>query len=1108
VIRLRIAAAIFCSKDRFDDLAPPGQAPAKGAGVHLSRGWVFLLWLLVTAGLGLGLGAAHADATGQTNPFAGKTVLMLNSYTEGYGAQDRIVAGFMEGVIRAGGNAQDLHIEKLDLLRFTTAAYRQQLLALLRQKYANRKIDLIIITQQPALDFVRNEGAALFGNVPVIAGLIHRQGSAPALHRNEVRLPYEVDFSGTLRHALDLLPKTRHVVVVGGAHPTDRLFVDQARRAFAPWQGQLALEWLTDGDLPAMLARIATLPPDSIVVVGTFYRDKAGNNYATRDVLLMMGKQANAPLFSHWDSQLDSNVVVGGVMVSIENMGQQTAQAAADFLAGRKSLDALRDLPPSPGVPTFNWALIERWKGRHAALPEGTQFVQRPGTLWSNHRETLIGVALLIAFLAASVVALLALLTQRRHIENNLRAVADASPLGIVLHTPDRDADYVSVRFTEMFGYDANDFPTREQWWPLAYPDASYRAKVQAEWQKRWEAATQDHSLAMSMQSQVTCKDGSLKIIGWREVVLGRLTIIFAHDLTERMQAQQALESYREQLEELVEERTGELALALERPMPRRLWRDEFISNMSHELRTPLNAILGMTHLALHSHPNRAVENYLTKISNSGSFLLELVNEVLDFSKIEAGAVKLSPRAFSLDDVLQRVADMAGSRALAKELDFRITRSGALAGHWVGDPLRLEQVLVNLCMNAIKFTESGHVVLAMETDTSHKEEVWIQFRVSDTGIGIAPEYLSRIFEPFWQVETATTLRAEGTGLGLTICRYLVQLMGGDITVHSAIGHGSTFSFQLAFAPAATTLQAPQPSFHPDLLKRQFPGRRVLVVEDNAYNREFMRDFLRTLDIQVTLASSGKDGVQQALAEPFDLILMDIQMPGMDGLEASRQIRAAHGDAPPILAMTAHASDAAREQSLAAGMNDHLTKPIDPERFVHALSLWLHGGDGTAAPGPALAVRDVHAPQGAPDQVLAHVLHDLRSPLTSILGYAQLLCAEKGEVGHMAAIIHASASHMLGLTNGLQVQATTAARAEPLAWDWLPDAGQLETLKQLIDMGAVTEIREWAQSTRGGEAPPLIEQIQALAQRADLPGLKALYRQIIQRESESATATAD
>ena len=738
--------------------------------MRLNPGWACLLWLLVTACLGM----ARADETGQTNPFADKTVLMLNSYAEGYGAQDRIVAGFMDGVMRAGGNAQDLHVEKLDLLRFTSAAYRQQMLALLRQKYADKKIDLIITTQQPALDFVRNEGATLFGNVPVIAGLIHRQGSAPAIHKNEVRLPYEVDFAGTLRHALDLLPKTRRVVVVGGVHPTDRLFVDQARRAFAPWQGQLALEWLTDGDMPAMLARVATLPPDSIVVVGTFYRDKAGNNYATRDVLLMMGQQANAPLFSQWDSQLETNVVVGGVMVSIENMGQQAAQAAADFLAGRKSLDELRDLPPSPGVPTFNWTLIERWQGRHAALPEGTHYIHRPETLWSQHRETLIGVALLIGLLAACVVALMALLRQRRHIENNLRAVADASPLGIVLNTPDRDADYVNPRFTEMFGYDASDFRNGEDWWPLAYPDADYREQVKAEWQKRWDAATQDRSLAVSMEAQVICKDGSVKFIEWRKVVLDRLTVIFAHDLTERMQAQQALERHQEQLEEIVEERTGELALALEMADAAAKVRDEFISNMSHELRTPLNAILGMTHLALRSHPNRTIENYLKKISNSGSFLLELVNEVLDFSKIDAGAVKLSPRAFSLDDVLQRVADLAGSRALAEALDFRIARNGPLAGPWVGDPLRLEQVLVNLCMNAIKFTESGHVVLAVEADTSHEKEALIRFSVSDTGIGIAPEYLSRIFEPFWQVESATTRRAEGTGLGLAICRYLVQ----------------------------------------------------------------------------------------------------------------------------------------------------------------------------------------------------------------------------------------------------------------------------------------------------------------------------------------------
>ncbi len=212
--------------------------------MRMSRGWIGLAWMIVA-----GIGLAYAESSGKTNPFAGKTVLLLSSYAEGYGSHERIVAGFFDGVIEAGGKAEDVHVEKLDLLRFTSDGYRQQLLALLRHKYGDKKLDLIVTTQQPALDFVRNEGRSLFGDIPLIAGFVHRQDNAPALQPNEVRLPYDVDFTGTLTHALALLPNTRRVVMVGGVHPTDRLFIAQAQQAFLPWRDRLTLEWLTDGDL-------------------------------------------------------------------------------------------------------------------------------------------------------------------------------------------------------------------------------------------------------------------------------------------------------------------------------------------------------------------------------------------------------------------------------------------------------------------------------------------------------------------------------------------------------------------------------------------------------------------------------------------------------------------------------------------------------------------------------------------------------------------------------------------------------------------------------------------------------------------------------------------
>ena len=1064
--------------------------------MRMSRGWIGLAWMIVA-----GIGLAYAESSGKTNPFAGKTVLLLSSYAEGYGSHERIVAGFFDGVIEAGGKAEDVHVEKLDLLRFTSDGYRQQLLALLRHKYGDKKLDLIVTTQQPALDFVRNEGRSLFGEIPLIAGFVHRQDKAPTLQSNEVRLPYDVDFTGTLTHALALLPNTRRVVMVGGVHPTDRLFIAQAQQAFLPWRDRLTLEWLTDGDLPATLARIATLPPDSLIVMGTFYRDRAGKNYPTRDIMLAIGEQANAPIFSQWDSQLDSNVVVGGAMISIETLARQAALAAADFLAGRTSLDALRSLPPLPGVPKFDWRLIERWNGRHAALPDETEFVNRPKTLWNDYRKEVIGLGLIITLLLLSVATLVAVLRLRRRTERNLRAVVDASPMGVVVHDTRGGLIYMNRRFTDIVGYAADDFQHPDDWWRLAYPDVDYRQEIRAEWQQNWDMAAARHARTDPIESQIRCKDGSTKIIEWGLVALGERIIVFAYDTTTRVLAERELRNYRDRLEELVAERTAALALALKQAEAATVAKDEFLSNMSHEIRTPLNAIIGMTYLALQEGRPQPIENYLKKISASGEFLLELVNEILDFAKIEADGMTLVLRPFCLEEVLRRVANLVETKASAKGLVLIIAKNGEIPDGLIGDPLRLGQVLINLCGNAVKFTESGRVALAVDLESSASQALTIKFTVSDTGIGIAPEHLLHLFDSFWQVESSAMRKAGGSGLGLAISQRLVGMMGGEITVDSVVGRGSRFSFSLRFERSADFLQMTRPAFDAIPALPQFAGGRVLVVEDNANNREFMQDLLLAMGIRATLASNGEEGVRLAIEGSFDLILMDIQMPGMDGLVACRQIRAALGANLPILAMTAHASNEAREKSAAAGMNDHLLKPIDMKQFIDALLCWLPG-DGRFAPPSAPAISS-HAPAW-PDMApltmsLAEVLHDLRSPLTSILGYAQMLEAEPGNVGRMAGIIRASADGMLALTTGLlpatDVPAGSGPAVDASLAESLPAAERLAEMQRLLDLGAISDIADWAkaQIDLDERHRSFFERVCRLAEMGDLRGLQVLAR---------------
>lgn len=505
--------------------------------------------------------------------------------------------------------------------------------------------------------------------------------------------------------------------------------------------------------------------------------------------------------------------------------------------------------------------------------------------------------------------------------------------------------------------------------------------------------------------------------------------------------------------------------------------KSEFLANMSHEIRTPMNAILGMTHLALQTPLDTRQRDYLDKVETSGRMLMRVIDDILDFSKIEAGRLDMEQVEFSLDDVLKNLADLSASKAQRKGLELVFSPAPDLPRQLLGDPLRLEQVLLNLVDNAVKFTPAGEVVLTVDRLSAEGEEVVLRFTVEDTGIGLSADQISRLFRPFTQADNTTTRRFGGTGLGLAISRRLVEMMGGEIGAESEEGQGSRFSFTARFGTVAAEAEAaldPDPDlrglpvllvddnassrhalrlilesltfdvseaasaddalvrftqspppklilideslpemsglelarrikdtpgeqrvillastsegddvrsralraginwlvFKPvnrsalfDVIMNAFArtspretsprrtrrfalgGARVLVVEDNTINQQVAKELLTVAGMEVQVADNGIQALERLDRESFDLVLMDIQMPEMDGLECTRQIRdrAALNHALrnlPIIAMTAHAMAGDREKSLAAGMNDHVTKPLDPEQFYAVLAGWL------------------------------------------------------------------------------------------------------------------------------------------------------------------------
>lgn len=366
-----------------------------------------------------------------------------------------------------------------------------------------------------------------------------------------------------------------------------------------------------------------------------------------------------------------------------------------------------------------------------------------------------------------------------------------------------------------------------------------------------------------------------------------------------------------------------------------------FLANISHEIRTPMNAIIGFSRLGEDVERLDQARGYLRKIGDAGNTLLSLVNDVLDLSTIEAGRLELEPLHFDLRDELERLNDMFEQRALEKGIALRTKLDAAVPQVVFGDALRIRQILVHLIGNAVKFTQRGRIDVRVHADASEDDGLMLQFSVKDTGIGLDPKRAESLFEAFGQGEDGTTRRFGGTGLGLSIAQQLVRLMGGDIHVDSELGRGSTFTVDLRVAKGDPTKVAPAASADANL--DALLGLRVLLVEDNAVNQEVASRILGRIGVRTTVASSGQRAIELAAAERFDAVLMDVHMPGLDGYQTTQGIRALpERQDLPIIALTAHAVAGYRERCLKAGMNDYLTKPVEPDTLYRALLRWTRG----------------------------------------------------------------------------------------------------------------------------------------------------------------------
>jgi two-component system sensor histidine kinase/response regulator len=537
-------------------------------------------------------------------------------------------------------------------------------------------------------------------------------------------------------------------------------------------------------------------------------------------------------------------------------------------------------------------------------------------------------------------------ITERKQAEEKLReseqlfrSIFENAQIGINFFRIDRQELSPNRAMQEMLGYTEKELGRLETWDKITHPDES------ASHARRYAELVKGTREKDEWEQRLVCRDGRIVVTSVRFSLLrdtaGRPQYLAAlqEDITERKRLEAELVTAKDVAEAATKAKS------------------DFLANMSHEIRTPMNAILGMTHLALKTELTSKLRDYLTKTKAAAHSLLGIINDILDFSKIEAGKLDMENTDFRLEDVLGNVSTVVSQKAHDKNVEFLIAAQHDLPANLIGDPLRLGQVLINLVNNAVKFTERGEIMVTVELAEKVSEQVKLKFSVRDTGIGMTPEQAARLFQAFSQADSSTTRKYGGTGLGLSISKRLVEMMGGNIWAESKYGLGSTFHFTSVFGIVSGKTKRRQTI--PNIA-----GLRVLVVDDNQQAREILTDSLKELALKVQSTCSGEDAIRELSAadaqDPYQLVMMDWKMPGMNGLEASRIIL--HGGRlrhiPKIVVVTAFGREDIQLQAEQMGIDGYLMKPVTPSTIYDTLvGLFgvvgpetLHSGTtGTVAP---------------------------------------------------------------------------------------------------------------------------------------------------------------
>ncbi|MDD4953153.1 MAG: response regulator [Desulfovibrionaceae bacterium] len=886
-----------------------------------------MAWLVFWAAL---LAALAAPIFGRAEESGPKRVLIINSYHQGYAWSDRIMDGirsvFEEQLPRA-----ELSVEYLDAKRYPPEQTYPAFSALLAEKYMARPPDLVMTTDDAAFNLMLDLRERLFPETPLVFCGVNDFKDRMIIGHSEVTgVVEDVDIKATVDLALALHPKARHLAVVSDSTYSGAIGLGRFHRMAGDYADRIEVLELVGLSAGELAAALKALPRDAVVLNLSFYRDRLGNIYSLNEGNRLIAEHSGLPVYSCWDFKLTGEVV-GGKVVSGRLQGRAAAEMAVRVLRG-ESAQSIPVMRQSPNTYMVDFNLVERFGIDHERLPPQTVILNGPDAAYERHKIAAWTALSIIALQALTIAFLVNNIIRRRRAERDLREsergyrrIVETAGEGILSLDAGQVISYVNPVAARMLGYEPAEMlglSASEIVFEQDLP--GFDARVQA----------RRKGLSETFEFRFRRRDGgeAWAIVSSTPVLddAGRFKGSFAMftDITGRKRAEVEMAEAR---------RAAEAASQA---------KSEFLANMSHEVRTPLNGLLGMLHLLDETQLNDDQKVLLETALESGRGLLTIIGDILNLSRLEAGQVSIAAEAMDVRAVVESVVNVLRPEAEAKGLGLVCRVDGSVPARLVGDPGRLRQILFNLLGNALKFTDRGGVEVGVEALAPGRngEGRMLLFSVKDTGPGIAEEKLKTIFEPFTQADGSLTRKHQGLGIGLGIVHRMVGLMGGGLNVDSVVGEGTTVSFTLRFG-------VPGPEAAEDAVKQ--PGRglpatglRVLLAEDDRVNRLAATRFLERLGCRVTSAKNGLQALDLLREEDFDCVIMDIQMPEMNGMEATRAIRTSEDlrarSGIPVIAMTAHAMPGDREKFLDAGMDGYIAKPVDMDDLADTLSRVVSG----------------------------------------------------------------------------------------------------------------------------------------------------------------------